>query len=60
MEKTLFSKLYKLAIKRMIPSGPLGKKQLSNCKIYRDENHKHEAQNPQAIDIESMNTKNKV
>ena len=38
----------------------LGRQQLSNCKIYRDENHKHEAQNPQIIDIASMNTKNKI
>ncbi len=44
----------------MIPSGPLGKKQLSNCKIYRDENHFHEAQNPEVIDIASMNNKNKI
>ena len=52
--------MIKLAIKRMIPRGPLGRQQLSNCKIYRDENHKHEAQNPQIIDIASMNTKNKI
>mgnify|MGYP002828048641 CR=1 FL=1 len=52
--------IIKLAIKRMIPSGPLGKKQLSNCKIYRDEKHLHEAQNPDVIDIASMNNKNKV
>ena len=52
--------IIKLAIKRMIPSGPLGKIQLSNCKIYRDENHKHAAQNPEIIDIEIMNKKNKI
>ena len=50
--------IIKLAIKRMIPSGPLGKKQLSNCKIYRGENHKHEAQNPTKYDFASMNKKN--
>ena len=64
--KTYFSHIdammgiIKLAIKRMIPSGPLGKQQLSNCKIYRDSNHKHEAQNPRIIDIASMNKKNIV
>ena len=31
------NEIIKLAIKRMIPSGPLGKKQLSNCKIYSGE-----------------------
>ena len=48
------------ADKTDLPRGPLGKQQLSNCKIYRDENHKHEAQNPQIIDIASMNSKNKI
>ena len=59
-EKNKSDEMIKLAIKRMIPRGPLGKQQLSNCKIYRDENHKHEAQNPQIVDIASMNTKNKI
>ena len=59
-EKNKSDEMIKLAIKRMIPRGPLGRQQLSNCKIYRDENHKHEAQNPQIIDIASMNTKNKI
>ena len=59
-EKNKSDEMIKLAIKRMIPRGPLGRKQLSNCKIYRDENHKHEAQNPQIIDIASMNSKNKI
>ena len=50
--------IIKLAIKRMIPSGPLGRVQMSNCKIYRDSNHKHVAQNPQKLDIGSLNRKN--
>ena len=57
-DKNKSDKIIKLAIKRMIPSGPLGKKQLANCKIYRDSNHKHEAQNPEIIDIASLNRKN--
>ena len=52
--------IIKLAIKRMIPSGPLGKQQLSNCKIYRDSNHKHDAQNPQILDLASLNRKNVI
>ena len=48
----------KLAIKRMIPSGPLGKKQLSNCKIYAGENHSHEAQQPKKVDFNKFNLKN--
>ena len=57
-EKNKSNDIIKFAIKRMIPSGPLGKKQLSNCKIYRDSNHMHEAQNPEILDIASLNRKN--
>jgi len=42
----------------MIPSGPLGKKQLSNCKIYAGENHSHEAQQPKKVDFNKFNLKN--
>ena len=59
-EKNKSDEIIKLAIKRMIPSGPLGRKQLSNCKIYRDSNHKHEAQNPQVLDIAAFNKKNTI
>ena len=52
------NEIIKLAIKRMIPSGPLGKKQLSNCKIYPNEQHKHEAQNPKVLDFGKLNRKN--
>ena len=57
-EKNKSDEIIKLAIKRMIPSGPLGKQQLSNCKIYRDSNHKHEAQKPSVINIGELNKKN--
>ncbi len=57
-EKNKSNDIIKLAIKRMIPSGPLGSKQLSNCKIYRDSNHHHNAQNPVELDISSLNRKN--
>ena len=58
IEKDKSNEIIKLAIKRMIPSGPLGKKQLSNCNIYRGENHSHEAQNPKKIDFAKLNNKN--
>ena len=58
IEKDKSNEIIKLAIKRMIPSGPLGKKQLSNCKIYRGESHSHEAQSPKKIDFAKLNNKN--
>ena len=60
IEKNKSDEIIKLAIKRMIPSGPLGRKQLSNCRIFRDSNHKHEAQNPKTIDISTLNRKNTI
>ncbi len=59
-EKNKSDEIIKLAIKRMIPSGPLGKQQLSNCKIYRDSKHNHEAQKPSEIKIGDLNRKNKI
>ena len=50
--------ILKLAVKRMLPDGPLAKKQLSKLKIYMGENHPHTAQNPTIIKIEELNNKN--
>ena len=56
--KNKSNEIIKLAIKRMIPNGPLGKKQLSNCKIYSGQEHSHNAQQPQKIEFEKFNNKN--
>ena len=50
--------ILKLAVKRMLPGGPLAKKQLSKLKIYIGDNHPHSAQNPEVIKIENLNNKN--
>ena len=50
--------ILKLAVKRMLPGGPLAKKQLSKLKIYVGENHPHSAQNPEIIEIRNLNNKN--
>jgi len=48
----------KLAVKRMLPSGALAKKQLSKLKIYAGSEHPHAAQNPVTIDLSKLNVKN--
>ena len=48
----------KLAVKRMLPGGVLGRKQLTKLKIYVGEKHPHESQNPTIIDISKLNNKN--
>ena len=50
--------IIKYAIKRMIPKGPLGSKQLSNCKIYPSPEHPHNSQNPKLIKLGDLNKKN--
>ena len=47
------------AIQRMIPKGPLGRRQISNLKVYSGASHPHEAQEPEVLDIVAMNPKNK-
>lgn len=47
------------AVERMIPEGPLGRKQMKNLKVYAGKDHPHEAQSPKAVDVASMNPKNK-
>mgnify|MGYP001163622535 CR=1 FL=1 len=48
----------KLAVKRMLPSGALAKKQLSKLKIYAGSDHPHTAQNPELIELSKLNSKN--
>ena len=50
----------KLAVKRMLPGGPLGKKQLTKLKIYKGNVHPHETQNPKVIDFSKINKKNSI
>ena len=50
--------ILKLAVKRMLPDGPLAKKQMSKLKIYRGDKHPHEVQNPKEISLVQMNKKN--
>jgi large subunit ribosomal protein L13 len=40
-----------LAIKGMLPKGPLGRKLLTNVKIYAGDTHPHAAQNPQPLEV---------
>jgi large subunit ribosomal protein L13 len=48
------------AVERMIPRGPLGRDQMRNLRIFSGAEHSHAAQNPEVLDIGSMNRKNRV
>ena len=59
-EKNKTEDILKLAVKRMLPGGPLAKKQLTKLKIYNGEVHPHDVQNPTIINFEKLNKKNIV
>jgi large subunit ribosomal protein L13 len=48
------------AVERMIPRGPLGRQQMRALHLYNGTEHPHAGQNPQTLDVASMNRKNKV
>ncbi len=58
--KNKIEEILKLAVKRMLPGGPLAKKQLSKLKIYKGEKHPHDEQKPRIINFEKLNSKNLV
>ncbi len=47
------------AVERMVPRGPLGRKQMGNLRVYAGSEHPHEAQQPVKLDVGAMNSKNK-
>ena len=48
------------AVERMIPRGPLGRDQMRALHLYNGTEHPHGGQNPEVLDVASMNRKNKV
>ncbi len=52
--------ILKLAVKRMLPGGPLAKKQLTKLKIYKGSEHPHLSQNPKVLNLSTLNNKNIV
>ncbi len=48
------------AVERMMSSNALSKKQLSNLRVFKDQNHNLESQKPEKIDFASLNRKNRI
>ena len=57
-EKNKIDQILKLAVKRMLPGGPLAKKQLTKLKIYNGDIHPHEVQKPKIIEFAKLNKRN--
>ncbi len=46
------------AVQRMLPRGPLGRKQFGNLRVYKGAAHPHEAQQPPGAGRRGLNRKN--
>jgi large subunit ribosomal protein L13 len=46
------------AVERMLPRGPLPKRQFANLRVYAGAEHPHTAQQPEVLDVAKMNPKN--
>lgn len=46
------------AVERMLARGPLGRKLMGNLRVYKGASHPHEAQQPETLDVASLNRKN--
>jgi large subunit ribosomal protein L13 len=51
-------RVLQLAVGRMLKRGPLQRKLMRNLKIYKGAGHPHEAQQPEVLDVKSLNRKN--
>ena len=47
------------AVERMMPRGPLGRRQMRNLRVFAGSEHTHAAQQPEVLDVAAMNQKNK-
>lgn len=46
------------AVERMLPKTKLGRSQLTKFRVYSGAEHPHDGQNPEVLDVASMNSKN--
>lgn len=46
------------AVQRMLPGGPLSKRQMTHLRVFAGTEHGMEAQKPEVLDVKAMNPKN--
>lgn len=51
LQKRYPERLLELAVKGMLPKGPLGRKMFKKLKVYKGPSHPHQAQSPQALSL---------
>jgi len=52
------NRIIEKAVERMLPRGPLGRRQLGNLRVYPGTEHPHTAQSPETLDVAALNKKN--
>ena len=58
LESKFPQRVVEKAVERMLPRGPLGRRQFGNLRVYAGPDHPHTAQQPESLDIGSLNRKN--
>jgi large subunit ribosomal protein L13 len=58
LESRFPERVVEKAVQRMLPHGPLGRKQFGNLRVYKGPDHPHAAQQPEVLDVAAMNRKN--
>lgn len=58
MEGKFPERIVEKAVERMMPDGPLARRQLRNLKVYAGPDHPHAAQQPEPLDVGAANAKN--
>jgi large subunit ribosomal protein L13 len=58
LESKFPQRIVEKAVERMLPRGPLGRRQLGNLRVYKGPEHPHAAQQPETLDVAAMNRKN--
>ena len=58
LESRFPERVVEKAVQRMLPHGPLGRKQFGNLRVYKGAEHPHAAQNPEPLDVGALNRKN--
>lgn len=58
LESKFPERILELAVGRMLKRGPLQRKLMRNLKVYKGAAHPHEAQQPELLDVKSLNRKN--
>ena len=58
LESKFPQRIVEKAVERMLPRGPLGRRQLGNLRVYKGPEHPHTAQQPEPLDVAAMNRKN--